>query len=430
MNHNLETLKSTLLCLKNCSSLQFQTHFEDLNLILKTLYNEGTFKPLSLKTILTELNIVIDFCRINDIKNYKILKAILQIWCGEEDNDIDGVIGDVCATIYFDDKNIKFLCQSLKDYTSPVAILDLHISTRHGNGMIFGFVAERVLQAFDITQLSEAEYNHLLSTAEKSLQSHEFDPRNFLMGLNEQMISASDIIEYIELKKKELKDSELSIKPSYVSLQPNENEEMYKSFVLESKEESEETPESIKAMLNKIVKIKPQKVESGEEAPLTVDEAIDIYLTTKLNESLISNKESSLEPKVLYQRYYGPVNTNPEFDCVSTPLRDLISENKIPCCMFYCICKTFTFEDPEVQEVQDLTTLAQAWFTGHCDHCEKTIEKFRYAVRFPLAHGCWEGCYCGYDCLYKSKHFPIYKNDDLRIKEIIHYLKINGVVDF
>jgi hypothetical protein len=451
MNHNLEPLKSALLTLKNCSHLQFQEHFEDLNFILKALYNEETFKPLSLKTILTELNILITFCRENDIKNYKILKAILQIWCGEEDNDIDGVIGDVCATIYFNDENIKFLCQALKDYTSPVAILDLHISTRHGNGMIFGFVAERVLNAFNISHLSEAEYNHLLSTAENSIRSNEFDPRKLLMGLNEEMVSASDVIEYLELKKKELKDSEVVPKPNYVSLKEDETEEMYKSFrikdSIESKDlhsenpeleskgslDSDETPESIKAMLDKIVKIKPQKVEAGQEAPLTVDEAIDIYMTTKLNESLISNEKSesepSQEPKVLYQRYYGPVNTNPDFNCLSLPLKEF-SGNKIPCCMFYCICKTFTFEDPEVQETQDYTSLAQDWFTGHCDYCEKTIEKFRYAVRFPLAHGCWEGCYCSYDCLYKSKHFPIYKSDDLRIKEIIYYLKKHGVADF
>ncbi len=428
MNHDLSPLKSTLLKLKNSTSLEFPEYLEDLNFILKALYNEETFKPLSLKTILTELNILITFCRENDIKNYRILKAILQIWCGEEDNDIDGVIGDVCATIYFNDENIKFLCQALKDYTSPVSILDLHITTRHGNGMIFGFVAERVLKAFNIEHLSEDEYNHLLISAEKSLQSNEFDPRKLLMGLNEQMVSASDVIEYLELKKKELNSLELASKPSYVSLQENETEEMYKSFILcESKESSEpdgsldsETPDSLKAMLNKIVKIKPQKVESGGEAPLTVDEAIDIYMTTKMNECSFSKEE------VLFQRYYGPVNTNPNFDCLSLPFKG-------PCCMFYCICKTFESDDPEVQEVQetqDYTSLVQAWFNGHCDYCEKTIEKFRYAVRFPLAHGCWKGCYCSYDCLYKSKHFPIYKNDDLRIKEIICYLKKHGVADF
>jgi hypothetical protein len=425
MNHNVEPLKSTLLKLKNCTSLQFPDYLDDLNFILKALYNEETFKPLSLKTILTELNTLITFCRENDIKNYRVLKAILQVWCGEEDNDIDGVIGDVCATIYFNDENIKFLCQALKDYTSPVAILDLHITTRHGNGMIFGFVAEKVLKAFDIEHLSEDEYDHLLSTSEKSLRSNEFDPRKLLMGLNEQMVSASDVIEYLELKKKELSANILVPKPSYVSLQENESEESYKSFKLTETKESEdseskeplgsETPESLKAMLNKIVKIKPQKVESGEEAPLTIDEAIDIYLTTKMNE------ES--KPSVLYQRYYGPVNTNPNFNCLSLPFKG-------PCCMFYCICKTFESDDPEVQETQDYTMLAQDWFTGHCDHCEKTIQKFRYAVRFPLAHGCWTGCYCSYDCLYKSKHFPIYKNDDLRIKEIIYYLKKHGVSDF
>jgi hypothetical protein len=428
MNHNLEPLKSTLLILKNSTSLQFPDYLDDLNFILKALYNEETFKPLSLKTILTELNILITFCRENTISNPKILKAILQIWCGEEDNDIDGVIGDVCATIYFSEDNIKFLCQALKDYTSPLAILDLHITTRHGNGMIFGFVAERVLKAFEVTHLSEAEYNHLLSTAEKSLQSNEFDPRKLLMGLNEQMKSASDVIEYLELKKKELYASALVPKPNYVTLQEDENEELYKSFKLfESKESNgSETPEALKAMLDKIVKIKPQKVESGDEAPLTVDEAIDIYLTTKMNVHSSSKSEPSSESKILYQRYYGPVNTNPNFNCLSLPFSG-------PCCMFYCICKTFTFEDPEVQEVQETenyTSLAQDWFTGHCDHCEKTIEKFRYAVRFPLAHGCWQGCYCSYDCLYKSKHFPIYKNDDLRIKEIIYYLKKHGVADF
>jgi hypothetical protein len=293
--------------------------------------------------------------------------------------------------------------------------------------MIFGFVAERVLKAFDIEHLDEAEYDHLLNTAEKSLQPNEFDPRKLLMGLNEQMVSASDVIEYLELKKKELYATELATKPSYVSLQEDENEEKYKSFKLYEFKDSEEpngseTSESIKAMLNKIVKIKPQKVESGEEAPLTVDEAIDIYLTTKLNSDSSLQSEPSQDSKILYQRYYGPVNTNPDFNCLSLPFSG-------PCCMFYCICKTFESDDPEVQETQDYTSLSQDWFTGHCDHCEKTIEKFRYSVRFPLAHGCWEGCYCSYDCLYKSKHFPIYKSDDLRINEIIYYLKKYGVAD-
>ena len=143
------------------------------------------------------------------------------------------------------------------------------------------------------------------------------------MGLNEQIISASDVIEYLELKKKELINAEVLPKPKYVSLQEDETEEKYKSFRIsnsekdsKNSEESEES-ESIKEMLNKIVKIKPQKVESGGEAPLTVDEAIDIYLTTKMNnnsspnENELSKEESSGEPKVLYQRYYGPVNTKP-----------------------------------------------------------------------------------------------------------------------
>jgi hypothetical protein len=311
------------------------------------------------------------------------------------------VIGDVCATIYFNDENINFLCRSLKDYTSPVAILDLHITTRHGNGMIFGFVAERVLKAFNVTHLSEDEYDHLLSTVKKSSQTHDFDPRKFLMGLNENMINSNDVIEYLELKKKELSSKEIIPKPNYVSLQEDENEEMYKSFSLESldikNEDVSETPESIKEILNKFVKIKPQKVESGEEAPLTVDEAIDIYLTTKMNNSTLDKKPS----KVIYQRYYGPVNAIADVNCCSLSFEG-------PCCMFYCICKTFDFEDPEVQDVDDFKHLAQAWFKGHCDYCEKTISNFRYAVRFPLAYGGWEGCYCNYNCLYKSKNFFIF----------------------
>lgn len=39
------------------------------------------------------------------------------------------------------------------------------------------------------------------------------------------------------------------------------------------------------------------------------------------------------------------------------------------------------------------------WFRKSCDVCLKPIPHRHYAIRKPLNHGGWSGCYCSFDCL-------------------------------
>lgn len=41
----------------------------------------------------------------------------------------------------------------------------------------------------------------------------------------------------------------------------------------------------------------------------------------------------------------------------------------------------------------------QDWFRGSCDKCLKKISKRHYAIRQPLCHGGWKGCYCSFECM-------------------------------
>jgi hypothetical protein len=93
--------------------------------------------------------------------------------------------------------------------------------------------------------------------------------------------------------------------------------------------------------------------------------------------------------------------------------------------MFYCVCiEDIDYEDTSyLNEVED----PQAWFHGSCEHCERKIRKFRHAVRFPVLGGGWIGCFCSFDCLYKSNIRPIYNNEDLLIKEVMEMVEGYGV---
>ena len=39
------------------------------------------------------------------------------------------------------------------------------------------------------------------------------------------------------------------------------------------------------------------------------------------------------------------------------------------------------------------------WFRGSCDICLKRIARKHHAIRQPLCHGGWRGCYCSIDCM-------------------------------
>lgn len=46
------------------------------------------------------------------------------------------------------------------------------------------------------------------------------------------------------------------------------------------------------------------------------------------------------------------------------------------------------------------------WFRGNCDFCKRKIAKRHYAIREPMFHGGWRGCYCSLECLREALYQP------------------------
>jgi hypothetical protein len=420
-----EKLKQELLQTEKATTLEFETFFDQLVNTLKETYNESTFGSLNVKQILKSLDEILEFCRINSIENQKIIIKILKQWT-HDDDDIDGVLGDIIANIYCKKINIAYLCETLKSLTSPLSILDVHICSRHSDAGCFGFVAERVLDFFNLENLEEFEWNHLLDIMKKSYTGSNFDPRILELQSNLVTKDGADIIEYIEIKLEELKsskDSEPKIfapKPEYINLLSGETEKYYENLSedeIKETQDSEKEAKDLKELLEKYVKIPENpNIEPGEIATATVDEVIDMYLTTK-------NNNRKLKKEFLAERYFGPINAIKDDICCSTP------KNK-QCSMFYCMCRELSEEEGFDLIREELISIANSWFKGQCDFCEKKIQKMRYAVRYPMENGGFIGCYCSFNCIYGSKHYPIYDNDDLRIQEINYLLKLNKVADF
>jgi len=425
-----EIIGKTILQVEKASPLSFEEAFSNLKTLLKSTYNESTFQSQNLKQILKSLDEVLDFCRENSIENEKIIITILKCWT-HDDDDIDGVLGDIVSNIYNKKQNIAYLFEVLKSYISPLSILETHIYTRHLDAGPFGFVAERVLEFFNLENLEEFEWQHLLESSKRSYESSSnFDIRLLELQSNPTTKDGADIEEYIQIKLGELElsksedsklsKSEESPKPDYINLLPGETEEYYQNLPDETINETkdfESEAKELKELLGKYVKLPENpNVEPGEIAVATVDEVIDMYLTTKNNNRFIKKE-------LIPERYFGPINAIKDSICCSTP------KNR-QCSMYYCMCRELEDEDYEVLTKEELQSLATSWFKGQCDHCEKKIEKFRYAVRYPMENGGYIGCYCCFNCIYVSKMYPIYDNDDLRIQEINYLLKLNKVADF
>lgn len=96
-----------------------------------------------------------------------------------------------------------------------------------------------------------------------------------------------------------------------------------------------------------------------------------------------------LSSDVVLFRILGPVN--PVVDA------DLTSDGA--CCNFggcrMLTCIDFDRYDVDTDTFDDETD----WFTGNCQICFLKIANRAHAVRMPLVHGGWRGCYCSIECL-------------------------------
>jgi hypothetical protein len=96
-------------------------------------------------------------------------------------------------------------------------------------------------------------------------------------------------------------------------------------------------------------------------------------------------------------RELGPVNS------VYSHAEETVSHYK---CQKYGGCRMLTCTEYETISVVgddidifDQHQFATDWFRGSCDKCLQQIAKRHYAIRKPLMHGGWTGCYCSFECL-------------------------------
>jgi hypothetical protein len=408
--NNLQTL---ILSCEEATPLQFEPLFIEYKNALK---KEIILENKSFEESLDLLIKYIDFIRNNNIHNEKVVKYLLLRWDSMEeegDEDVEGVLGDLAATMLCVQKNLKYLIDVLKNSVNILSILDLHLRTRYGTGMVFSLVCERLLEAFHLSNLEDFQWDHLIDTADETLQGSLFNPHFISRESYSETQNNKDVKRYIENKRKTLLNEVKCKKPDYISIKTitdkdgnstTESEELYKGISIVEDQNSEKLLLLMKDVIENNVIIK------SKEDQETIEKLAQLSVSLKDN-FIDENEEFPSE------RYYGVFNGIFEQDCCG---------KKGPCAMFYCMCREDTdYEDTSYGE----SINPFGWFNNICEECGIGIEKLRYALRFPVKDGGWTGCFCSFACMKKSNIRPIDKDDEFRIQEIKRCIEKIGVFD-
>jgi hypothetical protein len=401
----LTQLGKYILVCENSTPLSFDDNFK----IFKThLDNEISLEDKEFPDALKLLLHWITFFEENKISNPKLLTNLLSKWDGNSsESDVEGVIGDLAATMMCFQKNLNYIVETLKDSINILSILDLHIRTRYGTGMVFSLVCDRLLEAFHLENLEDFQWDHLEDTVEETLSASLYDPHFISRELYSETQNNKDVKKYIEYKRKKLLNSIKAKKPSWVQdPKTGENEITYKSYSFDHPLNSEKIFFQLKDSIEKHV-----KTEGLNEEQLQTLEKMT-SLSVSLKENLLNTYEQ-FPP----ERYYGLSNEIFEQDCCGM---------KGPCRMFYCVCRQDADYD-DTNYTQEINP--QSWFHGVCEECGIGIEKFRYSIRFPVKDGGWIGCFCGFECMKKSNIRPHDNETDIRVKEIKEYIQKIGIVN-
>lgn len=396
------------------SSLTIEQQNE-IKLKLSSLLNDLPLESLTYIKRIKILTTLLNECRKLQLQA-NIIEPILLTW-GNHDLDIDGVIGDLAATAGCSIELLKYLTKIFPTST-PVSVLDTHIRTRYGTGMIFNFVADRILEAFGVDNLEHYEWKQLLNATEEVKNDFQYNPSFISRQSYSLTRNNKDVLEYIDRKLKE-KNRKIGARiPEWISLKQGETEEVYlnrkDTYSIPQLKEIEEIKNFINSKMNR------QKLpdsDIGDEAPLTTEEVIDMFVSVKGN---FYNSED----KFPLERFYGPVNAIVGIDCGSSPFKNDEGDPIGACRMFTCTCREYD-DDEDDEEIKP----SNAWFTGECEICNRHIRTMRYAVRFPIDGGGWLGCFCSFDCVRKTEIRPIYPNDETRIDEIENFIRKVGIAD-
>ena len=129
-------------------------------------------------------------------------------------------------------------------------------------------------------------------------------------------------------------------------------------------------------------------------------------------------------------REYGPVNTQ---YFISSDYKENILSHKCEkfggCRMFLCSEFEDTYSNGNSVDIMTDDTIELDWFRGSCDLCESHIPKRHYAIRLPLPHGGWKGCYCNIECLSNSIPNPTDQLTKTMISRLEEQLDAIGIRD-
>ena len=414
---NLTTLQRLIIICEEATPLQFEPLFIEYKNALK---KEIDLEHKSFDESFDLLIQYIDFLRNHNIQKEKIVKYLLLRWDSMEeegDEDVEGVLGDLSATMLCHQKNLKYLIDVLKDSINILSILDLHLRTRYGTGMVFSLVCERLLEAFHLSNLEDFQWDHLIDTADETLKGSLFDPHFISRESYSETQNNKDVKCYIEIKRKSLLNSIKCKKPEYACIKSTIDKEGI--FILESEDYYMKIPsynQGLSSDSETLLSLMKDTIEKN----IVINSKEDQENIEKIAQLSISLKDNFIDENEEFpsERYYGVTNGIFDQDCCG---------KSGACSMFYCMCREdVDYDDTSYNE----TVNPFGWFNNVCEECGISIDKMRYALRFPVKDGGWVGCFCSFSCIKKSNIRPINKDDEFRINEIKRSIEKIGVFDF
>lgn len=160
-------------------------------------------------------------------------------------------------------------------------------------------------------------------------------------------------------------------------------------------------------LLQKMISTDPAE---GEQHDLAVESRLRETLISQYAISTATEKIQMLSPvreiaqfnDIPHFQEFGPVNT------IYT-LHPSLLDPTHDCCKYggchMLLCNEFeqVYSDGDQIDVMaaDEELYVRDWFRKSCDNpkCQQRIAKRLYAVRRPLNHGGWSGCYCSFECM-------------------------------
>jgi len=388
MNNSIDEVFDELKILNSLSYLKQ----EETKIILVEKLNTLNLDKMKYEESTELLISILDKCREYDF-DANIVELVLERWSGHE-FDVDGVFGDLLGNGSCSLEILRYLRRVFK-MCCPLTILDTHIRTRYGTGSCFTLVANRALKTYEVENLDDFEWRQLIDSCEETKDGYELDPK-FIDRQNYSITRDNkDVIEYIKFKMNLNAQKITAEKPKWIinsNLDSNPNSKIEDSN-----------------LLNKLMQY--IKLDS-----LDLDSDLDSDSDSKnLNPNLnpiLNAQINKMNNYIEDFRKYGP--ENPIYnDSEIEPCN--MTEG--PCKMFSCLCREQQ-EDDEIHTTYEDILPHDVWFTGHCENCSKSIDNYRYALRFPLEKGGFDGCFCSFSCMKKSDKYE-YNNQCKELEKSI-----------